>query len=107
MSTAHAPTPYRVEPYVDGIDILDANGVPVLHLADRKIATDGMPPENARFIVRACNAHDDLRAACRELVRWDDGEDTEGLPDVFNRLEDIVCQARAAIAKAEGREATP
>lgn len=46
---------------------------------------------NAEFIVRACNAHDDLLAAC------------EAICGVFEGQEDAplyVLKARAAIAKA-------
>jgi hypothetical protein len=56
----------------------------------------GQTPETAQFIIRACNAHDDLLAALRELTiaaeasGWD--VDADNAP--------ILNAARAAIAKA-------
>jgi hypothetical protein len=57
---------------------------------------------NAAFIVRACNSHDALLAACRRLL---DVIDEYGLHD--HAGEDIgdveTSAARAAIAEAEGQ----
>lgn len=55
------------------------------------------PKETAEFIVRACNSHDELVAACKALVEWatDFEADDERTTSVLNR-------AVAAIAKAEG-----
>ena len=52
---------------------------------------------NAQFIVRACNAHEELLAACKWLSaqRAADHEQTED--------EAVPDNIRAAIAKAEGR----
>jgi hypothetical protein len=93
----HAPGPWRVQPYVDAIDILDANEEEVAYLADRAIAVDGMPPENARLIAAA----PDLLAACeaaRELalVGTIEGRVTH---EAFAELLDAVV---AAIARAKG-----
>ena len=63
-----APLPWKVVPYVDGIDIVDADGKPVLHLADRDIAGDGLPPANAEFVVRACNMHCEILKTLENLV---------------------------------------
>lgn len=54
---------------------------------------------NADFIIRACNAHDDLLAALKAIIAWqaDPQKDT---PSWERRLY----EARAAIAKADGRE---
>ncbi|HYD58919.1 MAG TPA: hypothetical protein VEC35_01095 [Noviherbaspirillum sp.] len=49
--------------------------------------------EDAEFIVRACNAHDDLVKALREYVERHEAEcDPSGLPEYD--------QARSALAKA-------
>ena len=65
--------------------------------------TEGLPDAvqdaNARFIVQACNAHDELLAALKELVPLV-GEDN--LPEDVN---DILDRALAAIAKATSPQA--
>lgn len=64
----HAPLPWTIEPYVDAIRIHDANGDMVCDLSDRRIDLTGMPPENARLIVRSANCHADLLAACERAL---------------------------------------
>ncbi len=56
---------------------------------------------NARFIVRACNAHEDLLAAC-EAVEAQLLKDAEGCcPEKLERLRPLYDQVLAAIAKAK------
>jgi hypothetical protein len=50
---------------------------------------------NAEFIVRACNAHDELLAACEALISQ---YDAPGGPALTEQVEAV----RAAIAKARG-----
>lgn len=54
--------------------------------------------DNAAFIVRACNAHDDLLAACKAINEWLGTDDAARAlptePPWYNQL-------RAAIAAAE------
>lgn len=53
---------------------------------------------NRDFIVRSCNAHDELLAACEELVR---STEVNGRPVWdFPRLDAAVRTVKAAIAKA-------
>lgn len=52
---------------------------------------------NAAFIVRACNAHDDLLAACKAALA-----DRFGADDPCVDADPITDQLRAALAKAEG-----
>ena len=47
---------------------------------------------NSEFIVRACNAHDELVAALQNILTWDDGS----LPG------DILDEAQRVLAKARG-----
>ena len=67
---------------------------------------------NAQFIVRACNAHEDLLAALKALVDWQGVEhqaaagpdgDAEDCPEDDTCRCPIVAQVNAAIAKAERR----
>jgi hypothetical protein len=88
----HAPGPRRVQPYVDAIDILDANEEEVAYLADRAIAVDGMPPENARLIAAA----PDLLKACEVMLA-----DLLEMEDIVGVRASVV-YGRAAIAKAKG-----
>ena len=60
-------------------------------------------PENAEFIVRACNSHDDLLAACNAVLETlenckENDNPTEALA-LFSR--DMRVTLRLAIAKAE------
>lgn len=68
-----------------------------LHLRDdgrkRMVPFDPSHPD-AKFIVRACNAHEDLLAACKSVS-------SVGIND------EVLDQLAAAIAKAEGEEPTP
>lgn len=57
--------------------------------------------ENAAFIVRAVNAHDDLAAALKETLRALEVADPAGSMGSNSSLSKQV--ARAALAKAEGR----
>ena len=106
MNTQHTPGPWTEIP---------ANGAPagysftILHNMD-PIADipDGENDEaNAQFIVRACNCHEDLLAACRALMAY---VDSTGWGDLAlsgtgdkgkdTLAEAAVVMARAAIAKA-------
>lgn len=93
----HAPTPYRQQPYVDGIDLVDAEGLPVAHIADRKIEEDGSPPANAAFICRACNSHDELLEIAKAIV-WTD----ENSPAGYRFRPEFVSTVRAALSRATG-----
>lgn len=57
---------------------------------------------NARFIVRACNSHDELVEALAELVRLKD--DDSGWGSTLTVREKAWDAARAALAKARGEE---
>jgi hypothetical protein len=76
--------------------LLDADGA--------YITPEIREPANAAFIVRACNSHDDLLAACRLVKAFMDLEIADGddglWTDSYRELHESCC---AAIAKAEGR----
>jgi hypothetical protein len=92
----HTPTPWRQQGEPNGHRI-NGEGGPVAVASPRFMdRTERLA--NAAFIVRACNAHEDLLAACKKLL---------GL--VRERPENLasygahytVQDAEAAIAKAE------
>ena len=70
----HTPTPYKIEVDTDPITILGRDGMEVIaHCGSSKIPSNH---RKAAFIVRACNAHDDLVEALEMLMR----NFEEGLP---------------------------
>lgn len=121
--TTHTPTPWQVEPHSDTDEIVNvvseyevqpdgikrANWIAEL---DAQIDFDSDVDEqlavvnaNAAFIVRACNAHDDLVDALKEALRYlDDGDpETEFVKSFETGRSVSITRLRAAIAKAEGK----
>ena len=64
MNTDHTPTPWKLSKN----NILDSNGDSIAHVnfGDGEI----MAFNDAAFIVRAANAHEELLAACKESLDW-------------------------------------
>jgi hypothetical protein len=89
---------------------MDGHGVAVCSQAPI-----GYEIEDARFIVRACNAHDELVAALRAVTEDMDraGGDGYGMPecpwcgwasdDGEHAVDCSLLKARAALSKAESR----
>jgi hypothetical protein len=88
-----AKPPWKIEPYVDGIDIVDAENMLILSMSDRQIGT-GEPPENARLIA----ASPDLLAALEQIIN-ECRVYCEGSEDIDSYA---VENARQAIRKAKG-----
>ena len=98
MQSTHTPGPWKIinEKTIVGADhpgmgyIADVN----LHRNNEQQEADGLA--NAAFIVRACNAHEEmvnqLRLAQRMLLQTD-----------WRLEEGFMAEIAAAIAKAEGR----
>lgn len=57
----------------------------------------------AEFIVRACNAHDDLLAACKRTLEWLSSFSMPPTSTIAEKQEHISI-LEIAIAKSEGRE---
>ena len=103
MADKHLRLPWKLS--LRRLSLWDANGQSVCALPD--VVGNW---ERAGFIVRACNAHDDLVAAARALIVWSNHH----LPDCLlcgavglasNHLADCPVElARAAIAKAKPQE---
>lgn len=106
QTAQHTRTPYHVNAIKDGRIIGDETAPQpdklTINSANAAIATV-YRPRDARFIVRACNAHDDLLAVLEEVDAVDRagnyGTDTEGRPLMPTAIHDRIC---AAIAKARG-----
>jgi len=92
-TTAHTPTPFEIRP--------DGENFAIVRTAGRigRVATV-ITEDDARGIVRACNAHGELVAALREIgsAAAADGEDYERLVMRMKRI------ARAALAKVGGAQ---
>ncbi|WP_036305437.1 hypothetical protein [Methylopila sp. 73B] len=102
--SAHTPTPWAVCGSDEHwIDIKPAREKRRISLSIATVATCTVDAEaNAAFIVRACNAHDDLVAALKAMVS-DAVELAESGDAGFWDAEKVpaVIAARAALARAE------
>jgi len=107
MSATHTPGPWRIlaqSPYRGGAEICAGDStVAVMY---REVGYDDwqdveplpQAEANAAFIVRACNAHEELVKALKaSLLAIPDGM-------LSTNQAHIVQQIRHAIAKAEGKE---
>jgi hypothetical protein len=104
----YTPGPWSV----DGIAIVGGDrkdvclmGEPALYAGDSpRVCLNA--DANAAFIVRACNAHDDLLAACEAARSWlgDFHSDAKSWPDDLAALSGKL---RAAIAKAKEADRGP
>ena len=100
----HTPTPWKYEKYGNDTDVNNTHEIFTDCETEYYIANvnrETNPVGNAEFIVRACNAHDDLVSALENLLSqygtfpyaWSEKE--------INEDEDVIF-ARKAIAKAKG-----
>lgn len=106
MTITHTPTPWKLENGHSIIADHPFKGAPVAttyKLADNGRAQQQIPQEaNASFIVRACNAHDELLAAATSalnLMRMTYSHAT----DIPKAADTVLPALEAAIAKAEGK----
>ena len=96
----HSPTPFKL----GGIgDVTDANGIWIAsvmgdHDGHKGFPTDEEGEANAEFIIRACNAHDDLLEACQSTLR--SINDLKPNPT----MEGCAMVLEQAIEKATGKE---
>jgi hypothetical protein len=79
--------PYKIEPYVDGIDIHDVNGRKVASIADRDIHDELSPPVIARLLAAA----PDLLEACDAYLYC---KDVQELSDANRKMREAVCKAK-------------
>lgn len=94
----HTPVPWEGFPPQDPTMIKTVFGYPGMDDSERSPITflgSGVKRKaNAEFIIRACNAHDDLLGALKQL---------SAALDEFDFDPALQAAARAAIANAEGR----
>jgi hypothetical protein len=90
---AHTPGPWSAQGFGVFAHLDRRDSSHVLTVATCENAGPGMAYANAKFIVRACNAHDDLLAALIAIEK--ETRDVLG-----STAETVNAKARAAIAKA-------
>ena len=115
MTEQHTPLPWRTARAGERIGFADAH---ITGANRRPVATTLYPlaksdwraedEANARFIVQACNAHDELLAACRlaipELEAWSNSRDFK---DVHDDLEEDDSKALRAIVVVLAKANSP
>lgn len=96
MSAAHTPGPWTVREQGDANSyaLLTANGHWLISFLQNGELMTATQRANAEFIVRACNAHDELLSALQEMLAT-----VAGQYDSARHCR-AVDAARAAIAKA-------
>lgn len=105
MSTQHTPGPWTRTPeerfkHDSSAGIKGPNGNYLAAALDfNRTDRDEEVEANAEFIVRACNAHDELLAALEDIIETPVGHTTA---DCAKDLAACIRIARAAIAKAKG-----
>lgn len=111
METKHTPTPWQTNEGGDGgWFIWNSNGgistKDLVATCVGRVNPDHRDPKvaaaDAAFIVRACNAHDDLLTNLKGAIAahdaWAASSDYDGSPE-----PDYVTAGRMAVANAEGR----
>jgi len=108
MTALHSPTPYSAAEGDDNLgpnacfawgSILDADGLKVCRIwNDADWNGRGKPEDNAAFIVRACNAHDDLVAALREIAAVRPGNEDNAEANRRRRRVALAALAKAGAA---------
>jgi len=98
-NTKHPPTPWHIT--------VERNSTVFIDSADDRVAFvfPGFEHDNAAFIVRACNLHEQLVAALRKIARVTPGSVADERAAVGDwshfREPESVQIARAALAAAE------
>jgi hypothetical protein len=116
MEMKHTPTPYTVSVYQSGdIGTYQFDEIreelDFMRQSDTTVDVLNAKEEACRaYIQRACNAHEELVAACQAFLEWDKAENdarpfTEDNGAAFYRRATQCCMAfdlaRAALKKAE------
>ena len=113
----HTPVPWLVHEWGKGCTIVEAQvrvtEKPGILMQGQRALAKELTRANAEFIVRACNAHDELLAALERLLEATGGCDFRdnandeisgpcmGLADPMYGTECPECEARTVLAKAK------
>ena len=104
----HTPTPWKAQ-YYNGLQELlviaeNEQVARILYTETRGLMeTVERRKDNAEFIVRACNTHDELVGVLNQFIRWaNQYEQAHGGFEKGSGTPLIREHARAAIAKVEG-----
>lgn len=108
MEVKHSKLPWALNkkeiPPIIYADPRDGSGEPCIAILDGDAAAFAFPDvatceANAAFIVRACNAHDDLVTALQLFVEYDSKGHDDGV-EMMLLYADAINAAKAALAKA-------
>jgi hypothetical protein len=92
---AHTPGPWHIGVREAEKVIYDAHGWAVANCTMYQGQDSPEPKANADFIVRACNAHDDLLAALITAVRvMQDNNIDESMAGEFEQFTDAIAKAQ-------------
>ncbi len=96
----HSPTPFSHWANEKKVEILDDRGVSIAQVLRLGVSGHNTTPlpavPNAEFIVRACNAHEDLLAAAKAALEHGSLESDITWKEVANRLRDAINKAEEA-----------
>lgn len=102
MKQKHTPTPWAK---TESFQIVKPQGNTALELADIcYVGDEAVAEANAEFIVRACNAHDELVEALQKCLESAHAADSNVLHSFGSLVKAIQHYARPALAKARGEE---
>ena len=94
----HTPGRISILPWhTEGPKIVDNSGYYVTQMSQHGKSYDS-EMEDAAFIVRACNSHDELLEACKAIV-----QDLENNGELFGTDQKRIDYLNNIIAKSEGR----
>ena len=103
---SHTPTPWAVQES-EGIIWISENGKRERSVVYPRGSLGGKETvdifkQNAEFIVLACNLHDDLIAAVKAFIEYDNSDVNDGVTmmlnysDAINKCRDVLAKAGAA-----------
>lgn len=97
----HTPTPFEVSRFQTKLYISDKfqNIAEIMPLHSRITEIE---EANAAFIVRACNCHDELVAACKSILDKDRPELEKVKAELFRQAPEIRLLLNNALQKARG-----
>jgi len=100
MKSKRTPGPWELNPdIVETVEIIGPNGETIADVWNIAKMLAGERDANAEFIVRACNAHDALVRALKDLK-----EDLENNGEIFKTDQKRIDIIQYALRLAEGKD---